>query len=191
MPRISTVLLLLLLLSPTVAVADSDGYYCAGRGYVAYETRLSTPASKHLLHVVQFSGRQGIVKGPPIVLEDFQVHGMKCRPTVIEVVGWTTRYSVDIADLSHPVIKAEAVAFDPKASESLNLGHWSKEVVIDLEGDALSGEFQLVVSRVSRRRTGGIEHYTISQVIRRQTEPGGRIVDSLDLFEGIFLETVD
>jgi hypothetical protein len=73
----------------------------------------------------------------------------------------------------------------------MNLGLWSKEIVIDLEGDALPGEFHLVVSRVSRPRPGATEHYTTSRLIRRRVEPGGRIVASVTLFEGIFLETVD
>jgi len=38
---------------------------------------------------------------------------------------------------------------------------------------------------------GGIEHYTVTELIRREPRPGGRILTSQRLFEGIFLETVD
>jgi hypothetical protein len=187
--------LAVLLISPFVhaapAWADSDGYYCVGPGYIAYETRFSAPPSQHLLHVIRFSSRQGISRIAPVVLEDFQVHAMNCGDGAIELRGWTTRYVVDIRDPSRPTITSETAPVPAPGSESANLGHWSREGVTGLEGDGPSGEFQLLIGRVSRRIPGGVEHYTISQVIRRETRPGGRILESLELFEGIFLETVD
>jgi hypothetical protein len=170
--------LAVLLISPFVhaapAWADSDGYYCVGPGYIAYETRFSAPPSQHLLHVIRFSSRQGISRIAPVVLEDFQVHAMNCGDGA-----------------SRPTITSETAPVPAPGSESANLGHWSREGVTGLEGDGPSGEFQLLIGRVSRRIPGGVEHYTISQVIRRETRPGGRILESLELFEGIFLETVD
>ncbi len=191
MHRTGAVLFLAVLLTPAIAMADSDGYYCLGRGYVAFETRFSTPASGHLLHVQQFSRAQGIVALPAIALEDFQVQGMTCGATVVALTDGTTRYAVDLADPRRPVVTTEAAPFDPNAPTPANLAHWARDTVIDLEGDGLMGQFQLVISRVSRTVTGGIEHYTFSQLVRRDPEPGGFILESALLFEGIFLETVD
>ena len=189
MPK-AIIITLLGLVCPATAVADSDGYYCIGPGYIAYETRYATQPSQHQLHVVRFSSRDGIVTMPPIVLEDFQVHGMNCQGTVIELRAWARRYTVDIADPSHPTITAGSTPLVGRPSPSGNLGHWSTEGVVDLAGDT-TPEFQLVIARVARPVTGGIEHYTTSALIRRNTTPRGVIRESLTVFQGIFLETVD
>jgi hypothetical protein len=191
MRRTIAILFLAVLLTPTIAVADSDGYYCVGRGYIAFETRFSTPASGHLLYVVRFSRSQGIVALSPIALDDFQVQGMTCGPTAVALTDGTTRYAVNLAELGRPVVTTEAMPFDPKTPTPANLGHWARDTVIDLEGDGPPGQFQLVISRVSRTITGGIEHYTFSRLVRRDPKPGGFILESASLFEGIFLESVD
>jgi len=49
----------------------------------------------------------------------------------------------------------------------------------------------LVISRVSRPVAGGIEHYTVTELIRREPQPGGRILASLRPFECMFVKTVD
>jgi hypothetical protein len=189
MLRIVSVLIVVALVSPPLVKADSDGYYCIGRGYIAYETRFSTLPSQHLLHVIRFSSTEGIVTFPLIALEDFQVHSMTCRATVIELNAWTTRYVVDIANPQSPIITSAPKSAGPGAGSQAGLGHWSQEGVIDLQGHAHPGEFQLVIARVSRPLKGGVEHYTITQLIRR--DGGGRILASLELFNGIFLETID
>ena len=189
MVRVVTLLFAVPLVVPQLARADSDGYYCIGHGYVAYETRFSSQPSKHLLHVIRFSSTEGIVRIAPIALEDFQVHGMTCHATEIELDAWTAEYVVDIADLQRPTITSRPKPAGPGRGGQAGVGHWSQEGIVDLQGDAQPGEFQLVIARVSRRLQGGVEHYTISQVIRR--DRGGRILASLELFSGIFLETVD
>jgi hypothetical protein len=176
---------------PAVAAADSDGYYCAGSGYLAYETRFTQQPAQHLLHVITFSRVRGIARLEPIALDDFQVHGMSCGATVINLQAWTTSYLVDIADPAHPVITQRPQAFRPGGAASGNLGHWAQEGVVDLESDAARGEFQLVMARVSRPVPGGTEDYTFTHLIRRDAPPLGRVVESVTLFEGVFLHTVD
>lgn len=191
MGRTASVVVVAALLTPAVAAADSDGYYCAGPGYVAYETRFSTPSAGHLLHVVRFSRSEGIVALDPIALEDFQVRGMTCGETVIQLTGGRTEYAVDITNPHRPDVRGTPATSALSGAGAANLGHWSREGVIDLESDAEPGTFQLVISRVDREVNGGIEHYTISRVIRRDPRPGGLVLDSHLLFEGIFLETVN
>jgi hypothetical protein len=132
---------------PAVASAESDAYFCIGEGYLAYETRFSHLPAKHLLHVVRFGPESGIMRLPPILLEDFQVHGMSCRPGAVDLEGWTTGYSVNISAGSRSEVVVRPTAFTPRSSGSVaNLGHGAKESVIDLLSEGLPGEFQLVIA---------------------------------------------
>lgn len=190
--RIRSLLLILPLIAPATARADSDGYFCTGRGYIAWETRFDTLPAGHRLHVVRFSRAGGLVRSEPIPLEDFQVHAMSCRETSVELTGWTTRYTVDLLNPAQPVVTARAGAPGSADEPQRNLGHWSREGVTDLESDGAADEFQLVISRVSRRVTGGIEHYTVTQIIRRDLRPGvPRILEAIKVFEGVLRETVN
>lgn len=191
MHRTTSLLVLAGLLTPAVAKADSDGYYCAGPGYLAYETQFSTQSSGHLLHIVQFSRSKGIVVLEPIELEAFPVHGMTCGETVIQLTGGPTEYAVDITNPRQPHVRGTPATSALSGEGASNLGLWSREGVIDLESDAEPGAFQLVISRVDRKVAGGIEHYTVSRLIHRDPWPGGSVLDSHLLFEGIFLETVN
>lgn len=191
MARLTLAMIAVLLSCPAAARADSDGYYCAGRGYVAYETRLGAPEPKHVLHVVRFSRTGGIGQTQNVPLPDFQTHGMGCGDRVIELDSLTTRYLVDVSAPERPLTTTENAVLDPQRTPQVNLANLARAGVIDLEADSPQGEFQLVISRVSRRVAGGIEHYTVTELIRREPRPGGRILASQRLFEGIFLETVD
>ncbi|HEY2433534.1 MAG TPA: hypothetical protein VGI12_12735 [Vicinamibacterales bacterium] len=191
MAKFTLVTIAMLLSCPAAARADSDGYYCAGRGYVAYETRLGATGPQHVLHVVRISRTSGIGQTQDIPLADFQTHGMRCGDAVIELDAFTVRYLVDVSAPERPRTTTENAVLDPQRTSQVNLANLARAGVIDLEADGPQGEFQLVISRVSRRVAGGIEHYTVTELIRREPRPGGRILASQRLFEGIFLETVD
>jgi hypothetical protein len=189
-----TVLILtgLVLCLPRLADADSDFYYCAARGYLAYETRLATKTPKHELHIVRF-GNTGIVAAAPIALDEFQVHGMTCRAGAVEIHGWERIYSVTIRNVMRPSITSRAAAFDPqKVPAADNLGHLGKPGVIDLEADG-SSRYQLVIARVSHSpRSGGIEHHTVTRLVRRASNrPGSAVVSARQLFAGVVLETIN
>jgi hypothetical protein len=179
---------------PASAAADSDGYFCVARGYLAYEMRSATTPSKHELHIVRFSTARGIVAAQPVILDDFQVHGMRCLPTVVELVGWETTHSVDISGSgqSFPTTASPALRGAGQPTAPGNLGHWSKPQVVTLDPEG-ENQFQLVIARVSQRVPGGIEHHTVSRLIQRWANhrPGREIIASQQLFEGVFLETVD
>jgi hypothetical protein len=191
MPRTAYRILPLLLCWPTIARADSDGYFCAGRGFLAWETRLESRPVAHVLHVVRFPDAGGIAAEQQIALEDFQVHGLLCRDSTVEVAGWSTRHVVDLPDRAHPRVSVVAAPFDPQRSPQLNLGNWSQPGITDLESDAPTGTFQLVITRVSRSVPGGIEQYTTTQLLCREPAPGLRVLAAQTLFMGIFVETID
>ena len=193
MVRLTCAVALGLLLAPAQALADSDGYYCTGRGYLAFETRFSADSVGHLLHVIRFSRAEGLLRLPPIQLPDFQVHAMHCRADIVDVQAGRTNYSVDVSRSDRQVIRSRTVAPEQGVSAlTANLGHWSRPGVIDLEAAGGPGEFQLVIARVSRAVSGGVEHFTSSVLVHRGLPPAPpRIRQSMMLHFGSFLETVD
>ena len=188
--KLTTSVILASLFSPATARANDDGFYCIGRGYLAFETRVSQRPTKHLLHIVQFSDARGIVSLPPVPLEDVQVHAMRCDTTTVELEAWTTGYSVDISNPDRPLITSRPI--DRKRPPTPTPKLQSRDTVIDLEGGAFAGEFQLIISRVSRRYEGGFEHFAFTHLIRREPgRVGARILSSATLFEDVRLETID
>jgi hypothetical protein len=175
---------------PQAAHADSDGYFCTGPGYLAFETRFSEQPARHLLHVVRFSAKTGIVRAQPIPLEDFQVHGMICGPAVVGLQGWDAVHVVDLSTPATPAVTKRQGAYDPAtATAARNLGLWARETVLDLDADGAPGMFQLWIAKVSRPVAGGVEHYIVSDVLERVSRRDvGR---SLRVFSGIFRETID
>jgi hypothetical protein len=86
------------------AYADSDGYYCIGRGYLAYQFGLAAPPTRpHRLTVIRFGDVSG--SQPPAVLElpQFQVHGMQCGEDWIDVASFAAIYRVTLDASDRPV----------------------------------------------------------------------------------------
>src|SRR5690348_17560526 len=73
-------------------LADSDGYFCASDGYLACEVRegITLGVTGHVLKVVRFDSDDGIRNVGVVVMPDFQVHAMTCRPKHIEIPGYGT-----------------------------------------------------------------------------------------------------
>ena len=177
---------------PASAAADSDGYFCVARGYLAYEVRSATTPSKHELHVVRFSTAGGIVAAQPVILDDFQVHGMRCQPATVELGGWETTYSVDVVGSGRPPTVRSTPRGARQHPEPANVGNWAKAQVVNLDAEGET-QFQLVIARASQRVSGGMETHTVSRLIQRgpKNQPRREIVGSLLLFEGVFLETAE
>lgn len=186
---ITTAALVVAALSGTAVFADSDGYFCTGEGYLAYETRWSSDRQGHVFQIVRFGEEIGIVEVKPIRLEDFQTHDMSCGSDLIHLQGASVSYRVDITQIDDPKIAAGDRSYPvPSEGHRGNLGHWAKEAVLDLTADGRAGRFQLVIARVSQPVEGGIEHHTMTELIERDARQA--ILRSLRLFSGIFLETV-
>ena len=85
-----------------VARADSDGYYCVGPGYIAYQFAFTTPPGPpHRLYVVRFGG--GTISAPSeFRLAEFQVHGMRCRADGVDLVAWDAIHSVGFDSAGFP-----------------------------------------------------------------------------------------
>jgi hypothetical protein len=154
----------------------------------------SQGTGQHMLYIVRYSSDGGIAAPVTVPLDDFQVHGMTCDPREVTVDGWDRRYTVTLAEPDGPRVTAGPLP-NPAARRSPpgNLGHWATPGVTDLVNGGRPGEFQLVIARVSRKvpEGGGVEHFTFTALVRRGASPDGPVVDSVRLFEGVFVETVD
>jgi len=84
------------------AQADDDGSFCIGSDYIAYELSLSVAPGKreHALYVVSLTDSAGIGRPSRIRLPDFQVHGMRCNRTSVELLGWDSLYTVPVGPTS-------------------------------------------------------------------------------------------
>jgi hypothetical protein len=97
----------LALVGPRLASADSDGYFCVGPGYVAYQFGMAGPSDiPHWLYVVRY-GAGGISEPDSIQLPQFQVHGIRCRIDAVDVSSWTAVHTVTLDSLRRPAVANE------------------------------------------------------------------------------------
>ena len=93
--------------STRAARADSDGSYCTGPNYIAYELSWSLRDTTHFLYVLSLSDSGGIGARTTIRLPQFQVHGMRCEAGSVALLGWDSLYTVTVGG-AHPTIVATA-----------------------------------------------------------------------------------
>ena len=127
---------LALWMSPLSLWADSDGYYCQTAAYLAYELQFTSgpdhqPPNGHTLLVV----RLGDARSPrPIAvrLPEFQVHGMRCTDTAVELAGWDKVYIVDVGQDEQPKVRAilprSQAGGAPAGFVQANLAAWAAGV---------------------------------------------------------------
>lgn len=98
----SLVFLVLLLVDP--AAADSDGYYCVGRDYLAYQFGMAPlPIAPHRLYVIRLGGEQDVGEPAGIELPQFQVHGLLCGEKTVQVWAFDALYTVYLDQSRWPV----------------------------------------------------------------------------------------
>lgn len=175
------------LLFPGVAQSDSDGYYCIGPGFVAYEMSFSAAPSGHWLHIVRVSAEKGIVRLPAIPLPEFQVHGMTCREHSVDLDGWTTRYSISLDSNGQATVTSTPAEPTARGAQQQNLGMGARPGVTDIPSDGFHGEFQLIIAEAVRPTSRGTERFTVTQIWRRAlSAPVTRQVTAAEtLFVGV------
>jgi len=84
----------LIFVLPSVAEADSDGYFCVGKDYIAYQFGLAAPSiAPHRLTIVRFGA--GGFHAPQIVdLPQLQVYGMHCGDSAVRVAAFDAIYTI-------------------------------------------------------------------------------------------------
>ena len=192
--------IVLLVLSPLgvgTAYADSDGYYCIGRGYLAYQFGFAAPSTRpHRLSVVRFLGTSGIQ--PPAVLDlpQFQVHGMQCGEGWIDVASFTAIYRVTLDESDRPVRYAVQAFPDGQKipqefilSQVQNLGAESggraylKPVRVRLTAKERGGAYLLEIIARAIPPLEKCELRITSRLV--ETNRGGREVNARVIFQGL------
>jgi hypothetical protein len=174
--------------------ADSDGYYCVGPGFIAYQfSGVSVATNGHVLTVVRVGEEPGIGEARTVTLPGFQVHGMKCNHDSVELRAWDAVHVVDLSDPGRP--RVGPVASIPRETllqgfRSENLGDWSRPAVVPIDAADSEHGYELVIRKQEEEiEPAGILHRTTAELIRKDHD--GRAVDRRVLYEGEFEETVD
>ena len=125
--------LFIVIASGGVAHADSDGYYCSATNLLAYEISFSDKEPGHWLHVVQYGSNGSGFETANVELPAFQVHGMRCSSTQVEILGWKNLFLYDVGDGKQPKLEVDRTLSKPGArpegfkDESGNLGAWFRD----------------------------------------------------------------
>ncbi|MEL6301045.1 MAG: hypothetical protein AAFV47_12440 [Pseudomonadota bacterium] len=76
------------------AEADSDGYFCVGPDYLAYQLNSPGFPGAHKLFVIPFDWDQTEIIRYTTDLPDFQVHDIICNEKHIRAIGWESVHDV-------------------------------------------------------------------------------------------------
>ena len=192
--RVIAVTILLGFAGGGTAYADSDGYYCAGRRYLAYQFGFAAPpAGPHRLFVVRFGGASGIEAPVAFDLPQFQVQGIVCDERAVRLAALDAVYTVHLDESGRPA-RYDSVPWADKGhmppafiGHAANLAGWNRVAQT------------LTTERVALGSVGGGGQYLLdtagaavasercastvtSRIVR--TDRNGREVQALQLFQG-------
>lgn len=134
---LSWLLAVVTLATPDEVRADSDGYYCVGPDYIAYQLRgwQWFNRGEHRLTIVHFDAKGIRFSGEIVLGEDFQPHAMHCEADFVRIEGWGRSYlqvevrlDSDMGPVLTSTVYDEARVFDGADFPALlpNLGDWSQ-----------------------------------------------------------------
>ena len=185
-PLLTGLLTTLLLWPISPAKAASDGYYCAGHNYFAYQfDAASTMSGSQILFVVPLDPNRGMGETRRISLESFQVLGMRCLDDAVDLLSWNRIYRVNLQDgrtgLAEP--QPEDSIFPDFTND--NLGRWASPArIVPLKTRAGRFSFDLVIDlspASSQQRVTS----------RLQQKDGKKIVSDREIFSGLQAKTTD
>jgi hypothetical protein len=179
-----------------VAYADSDGYYCAGRGYLAYQFGMAPlPVAPHHLNVIRLVGPAGIPQPAALELPQFQVHGMRCGEGWIDVAAFTGIYHVILDESDRPVRyevrpfpDGQKIPQEFSRAQSQNLGSlgggraYLKPVRLRLSAKKRGGGYLLEIVAKSAPPLKRCELAVTSRLV--ETGRNGREIDARVIFQG-------
>jgi len=176
------------------AYADSDGYYCAGREYVAYQFGFAAPPiGPHRLYVVRFGGTSGIEAAAVLDLPQFQVHGILCGERTVEIAAYDAIYSVRLDAAKRPIGYDTTPWADHQSTppqfvgHSLNLGALSRAARdLKVQRESLGtvdggGQYLLAISAVAIP-SDRCSSMVTTRLVR--TDRNGHQVQQLEIFRG-------
>jgi hypothetical protein len=192
--------LVFVFVSSVASHADSDGYFCASKGYLAYEVRqgVTLGAVGHVLKVVRFDLQRGIRNAGAVTLRDFQVHVLTCSEESIVIAGYGT-----VATGNPPLTKCVIQVGSPENGPSIleckddptvqhdwrtegpaphNLGQWARMKSIPLESPDPDHQYHLLldVSDTNMGEATWEMHYKTELI---QADARGNVSQRLVLYE--------
>ncbi len=182
-------------LTAVTARADSDGYYCVGDHYLAFQIRggLSGMAvSGHAVRVVRFGPDIGLEMAGELVLPDFQPHKMVCQKNEVTIAGWVdgpVEFVIDVTGAPTLLRKVSNPDMALRRSTMTNLGAWAPVGTVALKSNDPKHAYRLVMTERSEKTPGGFIHR--KQTVMEMVDAEGAVVQSLPLFDGEREETVD
>ena len=185
---------ILMLFHSSLAIADSDGYYCFNTNYIAYEfdDRLSGKGEGHNLYIHFLSDNSPINSPKKVVLKRFQTHGMKCSEDTIVIGGWDTSYTISLKNTEElKVTNTQPISKGVLAGKNgSNLGLYSRDSVVSIKTTSLKYKYDLEMktdmdNQVAEK--GVIFWNKKTNLVRRAA---GNPVDTYQIFKGSDIETV-
>ena len=181
---------------PGVAYADSDGYYCTGRGYLAYQFGMAPkPIAPHRVYVISTRGPQGIPEPAVLEMPQFQVHGMVCGDGWIDIASFTTIYRITLDKNVRPVTYEERGSRQgqpiPQAfiqGQFQNLGPlggaraYVKSIRTSLGVKPSGGDYVLEITAKAADPVKACEISVTSRIV--ETDAAGQEVSARILFQG-------
>jgi hypothetical protein len=174
-----------------LARADSDGYYCVGDGYIAYQFGMNVPNNPPRLYVITLNGTRGIPKPATLAFPPFQVQGMRCGSRSIDVGAYDKMYVVSLDERrrprrysERPLASVEPIPFQTYGSLSMLMPARAdmQRRRIRLGATSDGGEYALEMSATLVRPPNRCEAAATSRLVR--TNRTGRAVAALTIFAG-------
>ena len=204
--KLGLALIVLFTINPAAAIADSDGYFCIGENYLAYEFQLGRHRTNssayhdegHILTIARASGSMNdVVAIEEIPLESFQTHGMVCEDGSVTIFSFKNAFRVDLSDnsvsevsdareglgqLQTPTLGAQPSPTMRTEVKVFPLENWS---------DKHDYELHITHHTISDKDDAGsgLRHYTLSRIVR--ISPGYDHAGSYVIFDGFHSETID
>ena len=172
--------------------ADSDGYYCNGSGYVAYEFSLSKPS---YIFVVSLGSQEGISSPKALKIDGFHSNLFECQKGELIVHLSQSRVSINVSQPRNPSITRTSKEISaPVLPRLRNLGAYAVPGSVELESDDRAHRYFLTSTDKEERHIkdgegGIIYHYIETRII--QKDRNGKILHELLVFRGVREETVD
>jgi hypothetical protein len=142
-------LMVLTLGVPTATPAETDGYYCVGRDYLAYQLNQPTDSSKQTLILLRLDGQQGGTETRRFEIEAFPVFGMRCLTDAVDLLAGDRIHRITLTNRETPDLGAvepqpEDSLLPDFTSESLSGGTTASRTIPLAAAD---GRFTLVIER--------------------------------------------
>ena len=176
---------------PTVALADSDGYFCIGPDYLAFELSFSRAPHTHRLYVMRFDDPIQWKAPVWIDLPEFNNGPMRCEERSIALAAWESIHHVtwsvaDPADLSLQTTTKPPGPSDPSdypdalGSLSFGIPGNTQEYSASLPSHDLDYSYTLSVTRTRDLSKQCVVH--VRSTVAQQVADA--VVDEYELFAG-------